>query len=92
VLADNSNGAKLLDKGMPLVNFSAWPYTLKAINDARHPYELKPSGNVTFNVDLGQTGVGGDTTWGGKAKPHPEYLFKPGKQYKWSFTMKGAAK
>jgi beta-galactosidase len=92
VLVGNPNGAKLFVKGMPIINFSAWPYALDTITKAKHPYDLKPSGEVTLNVDLGQTGVGGDTTWGGKAKPHPEYLFKPGKLYKWSFTMKGAAK
>ena len=85
-------GTGLFFKGQPLIDFSAWEYTLKAITEARHPYDLKPAPYVTLNIDYGQSGLGGDTTWGMKAKPHPEYLFTPGKTFKWSFIMSAFSK
>ena len=40
---------------------------------------------VVLNIDLGQMGVGGDTSWG--ARTHPQYRFEES-QYKYSFRMR----
>jgi len=44
--------------GKPLINFSIWPYSMKNIDRANHPYDLKPQGFYTLNVDLAQAPVG----------------------------------
>ena len=51
--------------------------------------DVAPRDVVTFNVDLGQMGVGGDTSWG--AKTHPEYTL-PAKPYSYSFRLRPFAK
>lgn len=89
VRISNRDGVALEVAGMPTMDFSAWPYTLGQLSSARHNYELKSAGRVTVNLDYGQLGLGGDTSWGGKAKPHDEFLFEPGVTYKYSFVVRG---
>jgi beta-galactosidase len=67
----NADGAGLLVIGLPLLEVSAWPYTMIDLENARHPNELPLRDTVTVNLDLGQMGVGGDDGWG--ARPHPHY-------------------
>ena len=74
--------------GNPHLDFSAWPFTQENLYNAKHRYELKPAGYVTLNIDYGQLGVGGNTTWGTAAMPLPKYLFKPGETYRYSFIVK----
>lgn len=38
-----------------------------------------------LNIDLGQRGLGGDTSWG--ASPHHPYRLYPGRNYSYSFTI-----
>jgi beta-galactosidase len=52
---------------------------------ARHPYELPKRETITINIDFGQTGVGGDTSWG--AKPHKPYQLETGKTYEYRFRL-----
>jgi beta-galactosidase len=85
--ATAGNGARLEVRGLPTFDFSAWPCTAEAVAGAKHPYEIKAADHVVLNLDYGQIGLGGDTTWGGKAIPHKEFLFVPGEIYRWSFTM-----
>lgn len=44
----------------------------------RHKYEIVKRDFVTWNIDLAQMGVSGDTSWGMRAVPHPQYLILPG--------------
>lgn len=39
-----------------------------------------------LNIDLAQRGLGGDTSWG--ATPHDPHRLYPGKEYRYSFTLK----
>lgn len=65
---------------------SAWPYTLEALESARHQSEL-PSGDlITIHIDHAQMGVGGDDTWSRNARPHPEHMLHPGPSH-WKFIM-----
>ncbi|MEZ6036678.1 MAG: glycoside hydrolase family 2 TIM barrel-domain containing protein [Planctomycetota bacterium] len=59
--------------------WSVWPYTQAAVEAALHPYEVEPSGRLTVHVDAGQTGVGGDDSWG--ARPHRQYTLRPEGRY-----------
>jgi beta-galactosidase len=42
----------------------------------RHGWDVIPRDRVTLDLDHGQMGVGGDTSWG--ARPHPEYTLPAG--------------
>ncbi|MCA8974750.1 MAG: beta-galactosidase, partial [Planctomycetes bacterium] len=76
---DNGNGLRVRNQGAPFA-FSVWPHTQAALEAAAHPFEVEPGENLTVNLDAGQTGVGGDNSWG--ARPHPEYTLTPTGQYR----------
>ena len=40
----------------------------------RHDPDIPRRDLVHLRLDYGQMGVGGDTSWGDRARPHPEYL------------------
>jgi beta-galactosidase len=85
VAMTDDKGRGLMAVGMPLVYASAWPFSMEDLENASHVCELPRRDFVTFNVDLGQTGVGGDDSWG--ARPHDEYtLFCKPYQYKFRLT------
>ena len=46
---------------------------------------------ITLNIDFKQMGVGGDTSWGWRAKPHPEYSL-PAKYYSYKFYLRPFSK
>ncbi len=50
-------------------NFSVWPYSFDNLKTALHTNDLKPSEDLTVNLDYGQMGVGGDNSWTDKALP-----------------------
>ncbi len=53
----------------------------------RHTYDISKKNVVHWNIDLKQTGVGGDTSWGPRALPHPQYSIAP-RKYSYTFTLK----
>ena len=54
----------------------------------RHKYEVVKEDFITWNIDLLQMGVSGDTSWGIRAVPHPQYLILPG-TYNITFRISG---
>jgi beta-galactosidase len=50
-------------------------------------FNLQKRNLVTLNLDYKQMGVGGDTSWGDRACPHPEYCL-PVKEYSYSFRLR----
>jgi beta-galactosidase len=68
-------GAGLLVIGEPLVAFSAHHYTTEDLQTAKHSYEMGYREDITLSVDMQQTGVGGDDSWG--ARTHDEYTLWP---------------
>lgn len=80
----NDDGIGLLAVGIPLIDFSAWPYTMADLEEAKHINELPRRENLTINLDYKQMGVGGDDGWG--AQPHTEYTL-PAKKYSYSFRL-----
>jgi beta-galactosidase len=83
-LADAA-GAGLLAPGLPLLSASAWPYTMEDLEKATHVNELPRRQTITLNLDLRQTGVGGDDGWG--ARPHPEYTLDA-RPYAYRFRLR----
>jgi beta-galactosidase len=72
----NDNGLGLLVVGAPLFGFSAHHYTTEDLENAKHSFELTRRDDITLIIDMEQTGVGGDDSWG--ARPHDEYTIWPG--------------
>ena len=69
-----------------LLSMSAWPYTEKMINNAKHTNELKEAGFITLNIDLKQMGVGGNTSWNDFAAALEKYQI-PARNYQYSFWI-----
>jgi beta-galactosidase len=81
----DSRGAGIIAIGMPTIDFSAWPYTMKQLEQAAHINELpQQSDTITVNLDYKQMGVGGDNSWG--ARTHPGYTLPVG-PYSYSFRL-----
>ncbi len=85
VALTNKEGVGLLAIGMPLLNASAWPFTMDDLEKATHVNELPQRETITVNLDYQQMGVGGDDSWG--ARPHPEYTL-PGGPYSYQFRLR----
>jgi len=85
----NDKGNGLLAVGMPLICFSALPYTIEDLTQqsrgTMHPIDLKEKDFVELNLDYKQMGVGGDDSWG--ARPHAEYSL-PAQEYSYKFRLK----
>ncbi|MBU2515872.1 DUF4981 domain-containing protein [bacterium] len=85
-LKDTSGKGLLFNHGgEKFLETSAWPYSQEDLDSAGHIYELKPGDSVTFNVDYGQRGVGGDHP--GLAALHDEFKLKKNKKYSYSFWI-----
>jgi beta-galactosidase len=86
-------GNGLLAVGLPQFDFSALPYTAEDLTQGergqKHPYEIPKRDFVCLNLDYGQQGVGGDTSWG--AREHPQYRLVV-KAYDYSFRLRGFAR
>ncbi len=85
----NPGGGGFLVLAEPSLSVSVWPYTQEALENARHTYELLPSDNLTVNLDMAQTGVGGDDSWG--ARTHKQYTLWP-KPYVYRFLLRPLGK
>jgi beta-galactosidase len=88
VAVNNKDGIGLLAVGLPLLEFSALPYTVEDLTlesrGSKHPADIAKRDFVAVNLDYKQMGVGGDDSWG--AKPHQQYLL-PAKDYSWKIRL-----
>ncbi len=87
----NKENIGILVTGMPLLSVSARHFLNEDLDEGekkrrRHPFDLKRQDLVILNLDYKQMGVGGDTSWGDRARPHPEYRL-PVKRYAYSFRL-----
>ena len=93
VAISNKDGKGLLAMGMPVLEFSALPYTVEDLTQesrgSKHPTDIARRDFVAVNLDYRQMGVGGDDSWG--AKPHPQYLL-PAKDYSWKIRLRPISK
>jgi len=80
----NQENTGLMIKANSLLNVSAHHHSLENLTDAKHTFEIKDSGFITWNLDYQLMGLGGDDSW--NPRTHEEYLLKPGK-YKYGFRI-----
>ncbi len=84
---DSTSGTGLVALGQPHIDVSAWPYTQEDLERAEHTYDLPDRPFHTVNLDYGQMGVGGNTSWDDNAAPLPEYrLTEP--SYTYEFVLR----
>jgi len=96
VALTNKDGLGLLAVGKPLLNVSASHFLIDDFENGpekeqHHPFDLKMHNFVTLNLDYKQMGVGGDTSWGDRARPHPQYTLYA-KEYSYSFRLRPFSK
>ncbi len=86
-----ADGCGLMVVAQPQMSASVFPFPYSDLfwtpGENRHGGKLKLQELVTLNLDYRQMGVGGDTTWGWRARPHPQYRL-PVREYKFSFLLK----
>ena len=80
----NTSGVGLRAVGLPELYFSAWPYRMSELERAKHAAEIRPSREITVNLDYRQAGVGGDDSWGALAQP--QYRL-PAQRYAYKFRL-----
>lgn len=85
-LHDKKAGNGLLIVADSLLSMSAWPYSEKNYETAKHWYKLKDQGFLTLNIDLRQMGVGGNDSWTDVSAPLDQYQI-PAKSYSYSFYL-----
>lgn len=78
--------------GRPALEFSALHHTPEDLTQpsrgSRHPHEIIRRDETCLTLDLAQTGVGGDDSWG--ARTHPRYTVSP-RAYTYAFVMEPLA-
>jgi len=84
----NEAGYGLRFEGRPRLEYSALHHTPEDLTQpsrgSRHPHEIIRRDAVCLTLDLAQTGVGGDDSWG--ARTHPRYTVMP-RAYAYAFLM-----
>lgn len=84
-LADkNENG--FFVSGNKLLSTSVWPYSQEHLNEATHSWQMTDDDELTVNVDLIQTGVGGNDSWSQQAAPIEKYRLMPG-NFEYEFIL-----
>jgi beta-galactosidase len=88
-LTNQSTGISI--EGMQPLSTSVWPWSHKQLAKATHINDLEKEDHLTLNIDLAQTGVGGNDSWSNNAAPIDKYKLKPG-SFEYSFTVKPLTK
>ncbi len=96
IALSNEKGIGLLAVGMPLLSFSAHHFREEDFDPGlekqqRHAFHVNKRDLVSLKLDYRQMGVGGDTSWGERARPHPEHRL-PAKEYSYSFRLRPFSK
>ena len=88
---NDESGTGILITGKQPLSVSVWPWSMENIESAKHICDLKAQPNLTVNIDLVQTGVGGIDSWSNNAAPLEKYRIEPGK-YQYSFMLQPVTK
>lgn len=91
IAVNDDEGVGCMVVGAPLLSASAYQFLNEDLEyipgTNRHGKLLNARDVVTLNIDYKQMGVGGDTSWGWRAKPHPQYSLPAG-YYSYKFYLR----
>jgi len=79
------SGILISDLGVTNLSISAWPYTMKDLEEAKHNHILPQREHITLNIDYRQQGVGGDLP--ALALLHSKYKLKANIEYQYCFRI-----
>ena len=82
----NEDGTGLKVYGEPSICFGVNKFGKEMIEQCKYDFQLMKQPYLFLNIDLGQSGVGGTTSWGKKSYPREEYRLK-NKPYQYSYTI-----
>ena len=82
----NEDGTGLKVYGEPTICFGVNKFGKEMIEQCKYDFQLMKQPYLFLNIDLGQSGVGGTTSWGKKSYPREEYRLK-NKPYQYSYTI-----
>ncbi|MEX0321537.1 MAG: glycoside hydrolase family 2 TIM barrel-domain containing protein [Puniceicoccaceae bacterium] len=83
--SNEGQGLRISATGDRLLEVSAYPCLMEDIELADHPHELPDRPFNVINIDWGQQGLGGTTSWG--ARPLSQYILPARDQYSYSFLV-----
>lgn len=86
----NQEGIGLALNGLPTIELSVLPYTPFQLEAADHGYKLPKSCYTVVRINLAQTGVGGDDSWG--QRTHHEFTLPANRSYHYRFNLSGVMK
>ncbi|MEN8157107.1 MAG: glycoside hydrolase family 2 TIM barrel-domain containing protein [Bacteroidota bacterium] len=66
--------------------FGVSHYSRQEVQRSDYSFQLTPHREIFLNIDMGQMGVGGTTSWGGKAYPRNKYRLS-GDAYRFSYRI-----
>jgi beta-galactosidase len=69
-----------------LMDVSAWPFLQDDLETHTRYYAVPCRDLTTLNIDLGQMGVGGDSSWG--ARIHEPYMLPVSQPYAYAFRLR----
>jgi beta-galactosidase len=81
----DSDGLGVRVTGVTPLNFSAWPFQKRDLEQAQHPFEIPLANDISIHIDHQLHGVGGDNSWG--ARTHREYTLPGDKPYRYGYLL-----
>ncbi len=81
----DGNGLRFSALGGRHLEMSAYPCSIDDLELADHPHEIPEREYNLVNIDWGQQGLGGTTSWG--ARPLSKYILPARDQYSYSFLI-----
>ncbi len=84
ITAENADGVRTGAESAAAFDFSAKRFLARDLESAEHVWMIPRRPNVYLNIDLGQTGVGGDTSWG--AREYPEFRLTGSHHFEYRVT------
>ena len=81
----NEKNEGFIISGKSELEISATAYTAEELEAAPYAYQLPKSEKTLVRVNLAQTGIGGDDSWG--QETHPEFRLPGTHPYNYSFII-----
>jgi beta-galactosidase len=82
---DSGASIRISAAGDSLIQSSAYPFSMPALDSNDYYYQIPTTGDLTINIDSRQMGLAGDNSWG--ALPYEQYRIQPEGTYNYAFKL-----